>query len=144
MRKLLQNKAVVTSLVLVAAICFAREPLTRLVKKADLPIAARVVPDATPLPPEAFPIRTALQIATNFSEWRSAGSLAGSASLRDPFSPVTSSTPATNVTVVPAAPTPPTFTVQAISIDGDRALAVVNHQVLATGDQIEGYRVEIA
>ncbi len=140
MRKLLQNKAVVACLVLVAAVCLAGDTLKRLFKKSDLPVAARVVPDAVPLVPGTFPIRTSLRVATNFSNWRDWG--AGTARLRDPFGSGPSVLLPTNSVAPPVAPTPPTFTVQAISIDGDRALAVINQRVVAAGDQIEGYRVE--
>jgi hypothetical protein len=56
---------------------------------------------------------------------------------RDPFRRIRRPAPQTTNQV--NTPPPPTFTVQAISIENGRASAVINRQIVGPGDKINGY-----
>ncbi len=141
MRKLLQNKVVVAGLAVVAGACIAGNFVQWPARKGAIPVAARVAPEVSTVDAAAFPVRSPLHIAGSLAAWwQSTNVLATS---RDPFKPAHLTTLRSNPVVVTTAPaTPPTFVVQAISVEGEKAFAVVNRRVLAAGDRIEGYVVE--
>lgn len=140
MRKLLQSKAFVGALVVGAAITFVW-PLLKpsLATPPVLADVALVAPGA-PLSSDAgrttalgSPWRLTLM---NWQERFPVSNLR-----RDPFIQVRNVAvlvPATN----PAPVIEPTLMLQAISMQPQRNLAVVNRAVLAEGDRVEGYRVE--
>lgn len=141
MRKLLQNKAVVAGLAVVAGACIAGNFVQWPARKGAIPVAARVAPETPAVDAAAFPIRSPLRIAGTLAAWMH--STNAPASSRDPFKPAYLPTPRSNPVLVTTAPaTPPSFVVQAISVEGEKILAVVNRRVVAAGDQIEGYLVE--
>lgn len=137
MRKLLQNKAVVVGLVVVAVACVANSFVKRPPGRAPMPVAARVITEAVPMDPGAFPLRPTLKIATNFAGWLESTNSREPA--RDPFRATQFSLIVTSAVASTSAPAPPIFVVQAISIEGDRAIAVVNRRVVMPGDRLEGY-----
>jgi len=139
MRKLLQNKAVVAGLAMVAVLCIAGNFLKWPGRHA-LTVAARASASPTPSDPANFPIRPALQVAAGLADWRE--TIQDLSLPRDPFGPIARLV-VSNVSTNPMAGSPfPKFVVQAISIEADKALAVVNRRVVSTGDQLEGYVVE--
>jgi hypothetical protein len=136
MRKLLQSKAAVA---VIAMLCiggnFVKWPTT-----GALPVVARTSAGAAAVNSAEYPIRTPLQIERTLADWR--GQWADLRPGRDPFSPVRGVIPASTNTASTPAPGPPPFLVQAISIEADKAFAVINRQVLTTGEQIDGYVLE--
>ena len=138
MRRLLQNKSTVASLVAVAALCIAANFVKDL-KRPTSPVAARVAPETDAASIPACPIRTPLRVTKALSDWQSAA-LLQELPARDPFRRVLGR--AANPTNAVVRLSTATLTVQAISIEADRALAVINRRVLAQGESIDGYRVD--
>ncbi len=141
MRKLLQNKAVVAGLAVVAAGAvsanFISFPKLLGMSAAARPLA--VVTEAAPELPLTVPSRS--RLSTEQREWRELFPL--NPNVRDPFAPPAEPPP----TVVPElvatnSPVAPGFVLQAISYEAGRAYAVINQQVLAEGEKLSGYVVE--
>jgi hypothetical protein len=140
MRKLLQNKTVVASLVVVAGLCLAGN-FVRWPQAPFVLVAARPAPDALAVDPALYPVRNLLLVEGRLDDWRDQDLAAAVA--RDPFARPRTVRPTNDKTTAgELAPPPPVFQVHAISIDADKAFAVVNRQVLAVGEQIEGYVLE--
>lgn len=106
--------------------------------------AARASAAAKPaVAPETFSVPAPLRIAGALSSWRML--FPDSQLGRDPFALILVKPPP----VAPPSPSPasgplepPTFQLHAVSIEGDRALAIVNHRVLAVGESIGDYQLE--
>jgi len=136
MRRLLQNKSVVASLVAVAGLCIAAN-FVKGIKGSSSSIAARVAPENESPALISYPIRPTLRASAALVDWQltaSANTLA-----RDPFRRIARKTAATNAIASVAAPI---FAVQAISIEANRAFAVINRRVLGQGESIDGYVVD--
>ncbi len=141
MRKLLQNKAVVAGLAVVAVACIAGNFVQWPARRGALAVAARVAPETAAFDAAIFPVRTPLRIADALAAWMHSTNTP--AASRDPFGPAHLPTLRSIPVVTTTAPvTPPSFVVQAISIEDEKVLAVVNRRVVAAGDHIEGYLVE--
>lgn len=139
MRKLLQNSSVVASLVVVAGLCVAANFIRWPKSAAPLNVAARFAND-TQLPPLVhYPVRTPLRVEQALADWPR--QISDTAIARDPFRRIRRATPPPTNSVVAAA-VPPTLVVQGISIEAERAFAVINRRILTTGDRIDGYVVE--
>src|SRR5689334_9031347 len=141
MRKLLQNKAVVACLAVVALLSIAGN-LVQWPAARTLPVGARAIGDVVAVDPADFPLRAPLQIERTLAGARE--SLETLRPARDPFSPVrlavAPSAQGPSPATTPAVP--PSFLVQAISIEADKSLVVINRQVLALGEAVDGYVVE--
>jgi len=137
MRKLLQNKAVVSSLCVIAVLFVAGNlidlPVRHLVAVAARPVTLT----ANPNEQELFAVPTTPRICAELTGWR--GLLPTSAILRDPFAirggPHGASA-STN------APSTPVFVLQAVSIEAGRALAVINQTIVGPDDYLGDYVVE--
>lgn len=132
MRKLLQNKTVVASLAVVAMLCIAGNFLKWPAPK-DMNVAARSDETIQTVSPVTFPAWETAKVVQSLPNWSAQhpSQPAG----RDPFRRVLK--PANNLTESAL----PRFTVQAVSIDGNKALAVVNRTIVRTGDTISAYLV---
>ena len=137
MRKLLQNKAVVSGLAFVAVVAVA----ANFVKLPKFPspmmsVAARTAEsfDAN-TSGTAFDVPPRLRFGEELNLWRE---LYPASRLRDPFALAAAHSESieTNSLKVPA------FSLQAISIEPNRALAVIDHRVVAAGEKIADYQVE--
>jgi hypothetical protein len=136
MRRLLQSKTAVSCLVAVATLSVAAD-LVKWPNRRALSAAAREsTAAAEKRREESFSVPPVSRVERELIGWREMFSLDNLP--RDPFAAITAPAPApvTNVARMPV------FHLQAISIDGDRILAVINHKVVAEGEQIEGCRVE--
>jgi hypothetical protein len=136
MRKLLQNKAVVSVLAVIAVLAIAsnfvklpsRSPITAAARTTE-PAPVTVTPTVLPSVP-VQPRRSA-----TLASWRS---LFPNEALRDPFT-----LPAKpSLKVVAGKPPLPSFTLQAISIEPGRAMAVIDRQIVTVGDRLGEYLVE--
>jgi len=137
MKKWLQSKSFVTCLCVAAGGCIAAN-FIKLPKRTPLITNARMNPALEQAaPPLAVFIPPAFQERESSEAWRSMFAL--ETLNRDPFAPagIFLSGSGTN-----GHPNSPAFSLQAISIDGDKSLAVINQTVLAEGEMIDGYRIE--
>ena len=141
MRKLLQNKIVVSCLALVAVLCVAADHL-KLPARLSLAIAAREPSTDPASAPADIHVPGVTQFSRKLRNWQEMFAI--DPALRDPFAPVVQPVPAKlTASVMPDSPNPPpSFVLQAVSIEGSRAFAVINHSVVAEGELISGYRVE--
>ena len=129
----LRNNAVVACFVVIAGLGVAanvfhfRLPVSAAAPAAVLdPIAAE----------EKFEVPPPLGIAQELRSWASSLAIQPA---RDPFAwPHRPSPVSTNA---PSGPIP-AFRLQAVSIDGDQALAVLNQRILAVGEKLGDYAVE--
>lgn len=94
-------------------------------------------PDAGSAPEGKYDITASPAILKELQTWAQA--LPAGGSLRDPFAWPAYRDPATHL---PGSGSAPVFLLQAISIDGDRAFAVLNHRVLGVGERIGDHIVE--
>lgn len=140
MRKLLQNKAVVGALSVVAiasvAANFVKLPTGR------FPVVNARQPEAAPpMPAEGqFHIHGPAFASLAARPWRELYPIDSRA--RDPFAPAVLPNPVTvPVPKEPDLATPPEFQLQAVSLDGNQAFAVINQTVLREGESIAGYQV---
>ena len=142
MRKLLQNKAVVAGLGVVAAVAVSAN-FVSFPKLLGVSGAARqtaVAPEAAPEGTVQVPPRS--RLTTEQREWRELFPL--NPNVRDPFAlptlplppPLVTATLETNSLVAP------NFVLQAISYQSGRGYVVINQQVLAEGERVLGYTVE--
>ena len=148
MRKLLQNKWVVSGLATVALGCVAGN-FVKFPSRTALTAAAR---EASPIEAEGTPVSYQVPGVTRFERavrsWRDLFPVERAA--HDPFAwPALAGTSRGTAPQITAAPTnlanllvPPVFVLQAVSVEADRAFAVINQTVVTEGDQIYGYRVE--
>lgn len=142
MRKLLQNKLVVGILAAVAALCVAANFVTLPGLPAH-PVAAR----ETLSPPEPPPIEARYHIPgaafgqLSSQPWRELFPIDPQA--RDPFAPPVLPNPVTVPQPRRDEPAgPPQLTLQGVSIEAGRALAVISRSIVAEGQSITGYRVD--
>jgi hypothetical protein len=136
MRKLLRSKIGVSLLGAVAILCVAGN-FVHLGGRRPLSAGARETASAPGLAgPGSVPVPAPLRIADALSGWRQLFPDRDVA--RDPFS-IAAQKSAAPASTGPGATT---LRLQAVSIDGDRALVVVNHRVLAVGESIGEYRLE--
>ena len=136
MRKILQSKPAVSCLVAIAVLSLAAD-FAKWPNRRALSAAAREgTAPAENGREESFTVPPVPRVQRELQDWRR---MFSSDTLpRDPFAAIRAPAPAavTNIATMPV------FHLQAISIDGDRILAVINHKVVAEGEQIEGCRVE--
>jgi hypothetical protein len=138
MRKLLQNKTVVAGLAAVAVLSIAGN-FIRWPRTAGRPVHARTLMAASPVAPADFPLRPVVQAEYTLLNWRSQVAEPIPATARDPFRALLRPGPVGGTNAVPTAPA---FTVQAISIEPGRSMAVINRRVVVAGDRIDGYVIE--
>src|SRR5262245_60186188 len=136
MRKILQSKTGVSGLVAVAILSIAANFLELPVRKGMSAAARESAPALEDAREESFGVPPASRTARELIEWREMFPL--DTLQRDPFAAIVAPAPAATNN----AATMPAFHLQAVSIDGDRVLAVINRRVVAEGEQIEGCRVE--
>ena len=138
MRNWLQSKSFVAVLCVVAGGCVAAN-FIHLPRRAPLVTNARALSDPQEVtPPPAIVMPPAFRHRESVESWR--GLFPLETLHRDPFSPPGIFPSASGVTN--SSPNPPSFILQAVSIEGDRSLAVINQTVLAEGESIDGYRIE--
>jgi hypothetical protein len=136
MRKLLRSKIGVSLLGAVAILCVAGNFVHLPARRALSAGAREIVPAPGPGGPGSVPAPAPLRIAEALSGWRQLFPDRDLA--RDPFSIAAQKSAA----LASAGPGADALRLQAVSIDGDRALVVVNHRVLAVGESIGEYRLE--
>src|SRR5256885_4733721 len=130
----LRNKTVVSCLAVLAALGVAANVL-------KFPSRLRVAAAAAPIPEpgateEKFETPPVLAIRDELLSWAATSPAASS---RDPFAWPHPAVPiATNA---PAGPVP-AFRLQAVSIEGEKMLAVVNQRIVTTGEKLGDYVVE--
>lgn len=147
MRKLLQNKLVVSALAGVAALSVAAN-FVKLPKRLSLAAAREPVVNATDAPPVSLSVPGETEFSRTVRPWRELFPI--DSAVRDPFAALVQPGPtipatatATATSAAPFQPTEtPVFVLQAVSIEANRPFAVINQTVVAEGDQISGYRVE--
>lgn len=142
MRKLLQNKLVVSALAVVAVLCIAAN-FVKLPRFSSFSVAAREtqIPVAPPPIEAKYHIHGPAFVHLSNQPWRELFPIDLQA--RDPFAPPVLPAPATIPEPRRADPTlPPQLTLQGVSIEAGRALAVINQSILAEGETIAGCRVE--
>ena len=143
MRKLLQNKLVVSALAGVAALSVAAN-FVKLPKRLSLAAAREPVVNATDAPPVSLSVPGETEFSRTVRPWRELFPI--DSAVRDPFAALVQPGPTIPATATSAAPFQPTetpvFVLQAVSIEANRPFAVINQTVVAEGDQISGYRVQ--
>ncbi len=143
MRKLLQNKLVVSALAGVAALSVAAN-FMKLPKRLSLAAAREPVVNATDAPPVSLSVPGETEFSRTVRPWRELFPI--DSAVRDPFAALVQPGPTIPATATSAAPFQPSetpvFVLQAVSIEANRPFAVINQTVVAEGDQISGYRVE--
>lgn len=141
MRKLLQNKLAVSALAGVAVLSVAAN-FVKLPKRFSS-AAAR---ELSTMPAEITPTTLHVPGETEFSRtlraWHELYPINSSA--RDPFAPRIEPATTRPFTVATATDPalPPSFVLQAVSIEANRPFAVINQTVVTEGELISGYRVE--
>lgn len=141
MRKLLQNKAVVGVLSVVAVASVAAN-FVKLPRGRSATVNARE-PDPVAPPTEASQPRGHGPAFSHLAAqpWRDMFPVVPDA--RDPFAPPVLATPAALPASRPAeAPAVPSFLLQATSIEDRRSFAVINQTVVKPGEIIAGYRLD--
>ena len=147
MRRILQSKLGVSILCLVAALCCVANFVKLPARRGPLTGAARgnsAIPgsagaeggDSSPAPAAPLPLKCASALAGWRSLWPDGGVR------RDPFQFADSETrpsPTHGLAGVPSAAE--VLTVQAISLDDQRALAVINRRVVGVGEWVGDYQV---
>ena len=140
MRKLLQNKAVVAALSVVA-VASVTANFVKLPKGRLSVVNARQTEPVSPAPAEGqYHIHGPAFASLAARPWRELYPIQPEA--RDPFAPAVLPNPVT--VPVPREPDPsqpPSFQLQAVSLDGSQAFAVINQVVLREGESIAGYQV---
>ncbi len=143
MRKLLQNKLVVSALAGVAALSVAAN-FMKLPKRLSLAAAREPVVNATDAPPVSLSVPGETEFSRTVRPWRELFPI--DSAVRDPFAALVQPGPTIPATATSAAPFQPSetpvFVLQAVSIEANRPFAVINQTVVAEGDQISGYRVQ--
>ncbi len=141
MRKLLQNKAVVGALSVVAVASVAAN-FVKLPTGRFRTVNARSPVTEVPVANEGnFHIHGPAFNSLAAQPWRELYPIDNDA--RDPFAPMVLPTPVTVPVPKREDPAvPPVFRLQATSLDGTHAYAVINQSILREGESIAGYRVE--
>jgi len=143
MRKLLQNKLVVSALAGVAALSVVAN-FVKLPKRLSLATAREPVVNAADAPPVSSSVPGETEFSRTVRPWQEMFPIDTAA--RDPFAALVQPGPTIPATATSAAPVQPSetpvFVLQAVSIEANRPFAVINQTVVAEGDQISGYRVE--
>ena len=138
MRKLLQNKAVVSGLCAIAVLCaagnFVKSPVGRLISAAARPVSVPATLDA----PDILSVPPVPRICADLSNWHDLFPL--STAHRDPFAIVGAHSHGSPSTT--NAPPIPTFALQAVSIEAGRTFVVINQTVLAPGERLGDYVLE--
>jgi len=134
MRKILQNKIGVSCLAALALLCVAGN-FVNFPKRRAMAATARES-TSEEVVEESFSVPPASRLAAELRAWQEMFSL--ETVRRDPFAAVFVAPPAAVTNV----PTVPSFQLQAVSLAGGKALAVINQRVVAEGETIEGCRVE--
>ena len=139
MRKFLQSKAAVSGLCVIAVICVTGSVVDFPRSKKPGVSARTVSPVEAVTDQEILNVPPAPPLLARWPDWRQA--LTNQLLRADPFAfPVAIDGPRQ-----PASgpdPAQSTFNLQAISIEPGRALAVINHRIVGTGDALHQYVVE--
>ena len=136
MKNLLRNKVVVSCLAVIACLGAAAN-FVKLPNRTQLSAAARAAVAQPATPAETFEVPPPLTIRQELISWTE--SPASERPPRDPFAwPRHALAGSTNATVGPPLP----FRLQAISIEADKAFAVLNQRVVSTGEKLGDYLVE--
>ena len=137
MRTLLQNKTVVSCLVVVAVLSVT----ANFIKFPSRPALSATARENAPPPEnsreESPDVPAASRVERETTAWREL--FPRDRPHRDPFAALMAAPPATATNHIAARPV---LRLQAVSIEADRILAVINQRVVAEGEQIEGCRVE--
>ena len=138
MKKLLQSKAGVGCLCLVAVFCIVGNFVDFSPRK-PFPVAARA-PDSQPALDETIglDVPPALRPNPDLQAWRKLLPLASLG--RDPF--MAAGAAPLSVPVIGGDPLVPEFTLQAVSINPGHSFAVINNHVLAEGEALGESRLE--
>src|SRR5262245_60703082 len=136
MRKILQNETAVSCLVAIAALSVIANFVTFPNRQARSAAARGSVASPENGREESFDVPPVSRVARELVGWREMFPM--DTLQLDPFAAIKAPPPAAVTNLA----TMPTFRLQAVSIDGDRVLAVINQRVVAEGEQIEGCRVE--
>ena len=137
MRTPLQNKTVVSCLVVVAVLSVT----ANFIKFPSRPAMSATARENAPPPEnsreESPDVPAASRVERETVAWRER--FPRDRPQRDPFAALLAVPPARASNNIAA---PPVLRLQAVSIEADRILAVINQRVVAEGEQIEGCRVE--
>ncbi len=142
MRKLLQNKLIVSILAVVAVLCIAAN-FVKLPSLSSFSVSARETPVSLGPPPIAakFHIHGTSFVHLSNQPWRDLFPIDPQG--RDPFATPALVAPGTTPEPRRAdPPVPPPLTLRGVSIEAGRALAVINHSIVAEGEFIAGCRVD--
>ena len=141
MRKLLQNKLVVSALAGVAVLSVVAN-FVKLPKRLSLAVAREPSTEPAEVSPTTLHVPGETEFSRTLSAWHELYPINSAA--RDPFAPMIEPATAQPVAVAMAAnpSLPPSFVLQAISIEANRPFAVINQTVVTEGEWISGYRVE--
>lgn len=139
MRKLLQNKKVVSCLAIIAVLSVAAnfvklpslKTFNAVAREPETPISATGT--------TVFEVPGITRFSRRYTNWQTL--LPIDVTARDPFAPVTSGIPTIARGSV-TNPSFPGFALQGVSIEGDRAFAVINQTVVTQGESLSGYRVD--
>lgn len=141
MRRLLRSKRGVSILCVGAAIAVAANFVHLPAPRGPLRVAARGTAPAVPADPggETWVVPPVARVVAALSAWRGLFPLSDLG--RDPFA-LGLAVGLSRPSAPPSGDASAGLSVQAISIDGGRALAILNHRVVAVGDRIGEYEVE--
>lgn len=136
MRNILQNKIAVSCLVAVAALSVAANFIPFPSRPAMSATARENPPSLENIEEESLHVPPTSRVEREQIAWRAMFPL--DQPQRDPFATTMAAMPgaATNIATMPV------LRLQAVSIEAERILAVINQRVVAEGEQIEGCQVE--
>src|SRR5262245_31887668 len=137
MRTLLQNKTVVSFLVVVAALSVTANFIQFPSRPAMSAIARENAPSPENSREESLNVPPASRVERETIAWREL--FPRDRPQRDPFAALVASSLGTATNDIAARPA---LRLQAVSIEANRILAVINQRVVAEGEEIEGCRVE--
>ena len=136
MRNILQSKIGVACLTAVAVLCVAANFVNLLQRRSTVATARENTVPVEDEREDPYQVPPLSRVAAELRDWRELFPL--DTLRRDPFAAVFVPPPA----AVTNTPTMPAFQLQAVSLAAGKALAVINHRVVAEGEIIEGCRVE--
>lgn len=143
MRKLLQNKLVVSALAGVAVLSVVAN-FVKLPKRLSLAVAREPSTEPAEVSPTTLHVPGETEFSRTLRAWHELYPINSAA--RDPFAPMiepATMQPVAVAVAMAANPSlPPSFVLQAISIEANRPFAVINQTVVTEGEWISGYRVE--
>ncbi len=138
MRNPLQSKTAVSVFCAVAVLCVLAN-FVDLPARKTIQVAARATADGQKeVPALDFDVPPPLRIRRELGAWRNL--FPNEALSRDPFALVPEKLPPPVSANAP--PAVPLFTLHGVSLEPGRALAVINHRIVAPGDRVEDYVVE--